>query len=200
MFYAGVLLLLLLGAFCLWSAHREYEAHSTLSHRTVIAVVALHALHAALTGFAAWHGFWRLPIPGLLAAAFGVALLAQGAGFALAAAVGFGSLRQTGGLRRDKLVCSGAYAYSRNPQSVGWMLALLGIAVLGRSGMAVMLVAIFWVIFRVYVALEEQHLERVHGDEYRQYRASTPRYFGLPKDAPYTHPESDDRHATGRSR
>jgi protein-S-isoprenylcysteine O-methyltransferase Ste14 len=180
MFYAAFLLLVLLAVFCLWRADREYEHSRRLSWTTVTAAWVLHALHAGLIGVAAFHSSWPLPIGSTLALAVGVALLAQGLGFAFAAAIGFRSVQRLAGTETDQLVCSGVYRYSRNPQSVGWMLALAGVAVLGRSGLALLLVLLFWGIFWIYAGIEERHLERVFGEEYRRYRDTTPRYLGRP--------------------
>jgi protein-S-isoprenylcysteine O-methyltransferase Ste14 len=180
MLYATLLLVAVLAVFCVWRAHREYEHPGRLSLTTVVATWLLHLLHATLVSLAAWHSTWTLPIGGTLALALGVALLAQGLGFAIAAAVGFGSVQRLAGTETDRLVCSGVYRYSRNPQSVGWMLALGGIAVLGRSGLALLLLLLFWGIFLIYAGMEERHLERVFGEEYRRYRERTPRYLGFP--------------------
>jgi protein-S-isoprenylcysteine O-methyltransferase Ste14 len=180
-FVLGFAVFVVLAGYCLWAVHHEYETRRRLSAATIGAAWALHAVHAALIAGAAWISAWPLPIGGLLGVAVGVALLLEGVGFAFAGAIGFGSLRRMSGLRDDTLVRSGAYRYSRNPQSVGWMLALLGVACLGRSGLAVALVVLFWVVLDVYVRIEERHLERLYGDDYRRYREATPRYLGRPR-------------------
>lgn len=181
MVYAAAIVLALLAGFCLWRADREYERLHRLSPTTIVAAWLLHALHAGFVGVAAWHSAWPLPVGRTLAVALGSALLAQGLGFVIAAATGFRSIRRLAGARTDRLVVAGVYRYSRNPQSVGWMLALGGIALLGRSGLALLLVLLFWGIFWIYADMEERHLERVLGDEYRRYRDATPRYLGRPK-------------------
>ena len=45
----------------------------------------------------------------------------------------------------DRLITTGPYSYSRNPQLLGWALVLLGVATAGRSGAALALTAIYWV-------------------------------------------------------
>ncbi len=77
----------------------------------------------------------------------------------------------------------GVYRYSRNPQNVGWGLVLLGVSLAGRSGAALLLTAVFFVVFRSYIPVEERHLERTFGEEYRRYRDATPRFLGLPSRA-----------------
>ena len=58
---------------------------------------------------------------------------------------------------------------------------LLGAAVAGRSGAALVLTAIYWVGCVFAIRAEEQVLERVFGEEYRKYRAAVPRYMRLPR-------------------
>ena len=43
-------------------------------------------------------------------------------------------------------------------------------------------IAVLWLpIMHLMVRGEEEHLEKVFGDAYREYREQTPRYLGLPK-------------------
>jgi protein-S-isoprenylcysteine O-methyltransferase Ste14 len=92
----------------------------------------------------------------------------------------FSSFGQLSGLEEGELVTGGVYRYTRNPQIVGWGLALLGAALAGRSAKAVGLVAVYFLIHRLYFPFEERRLERVFGAEYRHYLARTPRFLGLP--------------------
>ena len=84
-------------------------------------------------------------------------------------------------MKTDRLITTGPYAHSRNPQLLTWGLVLLGAAVAGRSGAALALTAIYWVGCVFAIRAEEQALERVFGEEYRRYRAAVPRYMRLPR-------------------
>jgi len=55
---------------------------------------------------------------------------------------------------------------------------LIGIALLRTSGMVLLLAALFWISYRMYLPSEERLLERIYGEEYRIYRSQTHRYFG----------------------
>lgn len=92
----------------------------------------------------------------------------------------FSSLGQLSGLERGDLVTGGVYHYTRNPQIVGWGIALLGAALGGRSGKALGLVAAYFLVHRLYFPFEERSLERFFGAEYRSYLARTPRFLGIP--------------------
>ncbi len=96
----------------------------------------------------------------------------------VSALVAFHSLKRMSGRKTDSLITSGIYRYSRNPQNVGWLLCLVGIACLGRSGLALFAAAIFWLGFVSYVGAEERYLAQLYGDEYAAYRETTARYFG----------------------
>jgi protein-S-isoprenylcysteine O-methyltransferase Ste14 len=84
--------------------------------------------------------------------------------------------REVGSLRT-----TGLYRYSRNPQLVGGFLFIAGYAMLWPSWKGVLWASLWLVIAQLMVRGEEAHLERVFGDEYRDYCTRTPRYLGLPR-------------------
>jgi protein-S-isoprenylcysteine O-methyltransferase Ste14 len=75
----------------------------------------------------------------------------------------------------------GLYRYSRNPQLVGSFFFIVGYAMLWPSWMGALWASLWLVITHLMVKGEEEHLEKVFGDEYRDYCQRTPRYLGLPK-------------------
>ena len=85
-------------------------------------------------------------------------------------------------MEASRLITTGIYRWSRNPQFLGWYLADLGIALAGLSGYA-LLIALLTIILGHYyiVKLEEPYLERIFGREYLEYRRKAPRYLGLPR-------------------
>jgi protein-S-isoprenylcysteine O-methyltransferase Ste14 len=91
----------------------------------------------------------------------------------------FRSLRMVLGRDPSRLVTIGLYRFSRNPQYVFYALFLLGYAMTGKSMMAYLGAALCWVVIHLTVLVEEEHLERVFGEEYRQYKRSVPRYVSL---------------------
>ncbi|PSH00504.1 MAG: hypothetical protein BRC30_03190 [Nanohaloarchaea archaeon SW_7_46_7] len=86
------------------------------------------------------------------------------------------SLKQTSGLDKD-FVEKGLYRYSRNPQVLGNLITLLGIAALLRSFQPVLLASItgLWLIMMVFS--EELWLDQEYGDEYREYWRKVPRFL-----------------------
>lgn len=161
---------------------RDYSARSTLAGPTVVLVWVAYLLHAGVTAWFAWAApLDRLGVPATPAAVVGALLFLAGAGVAGAAIATFRSFERMSGLDTSRLIDHGIYGYSRNPQNLGWGLALLGLALAGRSPSALALVALFGIVIHLYiVTMEEPYLESVYGDEFREYRRRVPRYLGVP--------------------
>lgn len=99
------------------------------------------------------------------------------------AVVGFGSMAWLGlgrsfGRNVSDLHHSGPYKYTRNPQLLGGLLMVLGVAVLWPSWYALGWVGLWGLMSQLMVLSEEEHLKAVYGDEYSQYCTRVPRYFG----------------------
>ena len=148
---------------------------------TVIAAFVAYLGPSVCSLLASWWSAWLLPLPRGLAYPLGGVLLVVGLVGYDAARREFHSLRRNWGMKTDRLIMTGPYAYGRNPQLIGWALVLLGAAIAGRSGAALALTAIYWVGCVSTMRAEEQALERVFGEEYRRYRAAVPRYMRLPR-------------------
>ena len=169
------------GFIALRRARAERARSGRVSVPTVIAALVAYLGPSVCSLLASWWSAWLLPLPRGLAYPIGGALLVVGLVGYNAARREFHSLRRNWGMRTDRLITTGPYAYSRNPQLMTWGLVLLGAAITGRSGAALALAAIYWVGCVFAIRAEEQALERVFGEEYRRYRAAVPRYMRLPR-------------------
>ncbi|ADT84375.1 methyltransferase family protein [Thermococcus barophilus] len=159
-----------------------YEKGEILPTNVAIAVWTSYILHFVLIVWASLEGLWRLPINTTVALASGLVVAAVGSIIMLLGIWEFRSFKRMSGLDTSKLVTTGIYRYSRNPQNLGLLLIFLGISLAGRSLLALLLTAAFAIGFHKYVVeLEEPYLERIFGEEYRRYKERTPRYFGRPK-------------------
>ena len=159
---------------------REYRREVTLSSSTVWAVWSFYGLLVALVVVAAASGVWDLRIPSALSIGVGLPLVAIGVVIETAGIVSMGSLARMNGTEPDRLITGGAFRYSRNPQNAGIVLAGIGAALLGDSGLALTLVAAGAIVFNIYLVFEEEHLERTFGEEYAEYKGRTPRFIGMP--------------------
>jgi protein-S-isoprenylcysteine O-methyltransferase Ste14 len=175
---ALVVLILAAGRWCQVRVEREYAAGGILSVGTVWLVWLLYALQIALVAVPAAGAWGGVPGPPLLWRALGLVWIGLGLALAAWGVASFHSFRRMNGRDTSELITSGAYRTSRNPQNTGLGCALVGVALLGPSSVALAAAALFWLMFRVYVPMEERFLEATYGARYRAYRARSHRYFG----------------------
>jgi protein-S-isoprenylcysteine O-methyltransferase Ste14 len=84
------------------------------------------------------------------------------------------------GLEGD-FITSGPYRFTRNPQYVGFIIAIVGDAILTNSWMTWVAGFLGALLFAVTPFLEEPWLTKKFGPVYEEYRRRVPRYFGFPK-------------------
>lgn len=157
-------------------ANREFAVHQRLSSAAVgYLFVTFTGLTIAIVATAIF-GMWQIPT-GSAARVGGGLLVAAGFLLYVSARWTMKSLRSTWGLTLDKLLTTGPYSFTRNPQLTGAIGLLLGVALIGRSGTAMLLVALYCAIATTWITVEERALETRFGDRYRDYRRRVPRFF-----------------------
>lgn len=173
------LLFLAFSAFALWWLRREYTKHGKLTWFGSIVHVVMFAFHGMFTGTLVM-GANAAHSPGRLLW-LGIPLMVIGFGIMLLGMDLFRKFSRWLGSKTPGLKTDGLYRYSRNPQFVGYGLAILGYILAWWTPLA-------WIGLLAYAALayavtliEEEHLTRVYGDSYREYCQRVPRYLGLPK-------------------
>ncbi len=76
------------------------------------------------------------------------------------------------------LVMDGPFRYSRNPLYLSLTAMYMGVAmVMNVLGLILPLPLILWIMQCGVIAREEDYLERKFGEEYRRYKAKTPRWL-----------------------
>ncbi len=81
----------------------------------------------------------------------------------------------------QRLVTYGAFAWCRNPLYVGNFLAWMGFTVVsGVFWFLPVAIVVFAIEYTLIVRYEEGVLESIFGQEYLEYKARTPRWFGRP--------------------
>lgn len=81
---------------------------------------------------------------------------------------------------QSSLVTSGPFRFSRNPLILGIIAIVLGIALIFESWGGVVLSLLVFLFWDMWIRkVEEKELERVFGEEYRQYKKVVPRWIGL---------------------
>lgn len=78
-----------------------------------------------------------------------------------------------------ELVETGIYRFSRNPYFLAYLLLFAAYTVLLQSYLLLAMSLLAFVLIHRMVLREERHLEVLHGERYRQYRARVPRYLFL---------------------
>lgn len=134
----------------------------------VMLMLGVHVLVSPALGVPAW-----LRVAGGVFAALGVAL-------AVVARAGFARARTNIHTfrRPDVLVTEGPFRLSRNPMYLGFVLALLGLALGLGSVSALALVVVFWLIVNSwYIPFEERVMRETFGDSYTRYARRTRRWL-----------------------
>ncbi|KAB7726452.1 DUF1295 domain-containing protein [Rudanella paleaurantiibacter] len=75
------------------------------------------------------------------------------------------------------LVTTGIFAYSRNPIFLGMLVGIGGLFLVLPNAVTLCLLGVGYVVMQLQVRLEEEFLERQHGEAYRAYRTQTRRWL-----------------------
>ena len=130
---------------------------------------------ALLWAFAPWHELLAYPVN-----LFGIPLTLLGLGLAMRGSKVFekvGTNIQTFE-KPDVLITDGLFKISRNPMYLGFVLALLGIAlVLGNLSSLLIVIAFFVITDRWYIAFEEDLMTKQFGDRYVEYSKRARRWL-----------------------
>ena len=109
---------------------------------------------------------------GAVTAAAGLVVMANGQRALVRLGTNVNPLRPT-----LALATGGVYRFTRNPMYVGVMTVLGGIALIfALDWLLLLMIPAAFVLHLGIVSREEQYLERKFGEEYRRYRARSPRY------------------------
>lgn len=77
-----------------------------------------------------------------------------------------------------KLVTNGLFKFSRNPIYIGFTISLIGVWILLGTALPIIGVLIFIVVTNnYYIPYEEQVMEKVFGNEYREYKSKVRRWI-----------------------
>lgn len=182
----GFIVWLFLTIFYLFEMKKAYVSKENISKKASISIWFMELVHTMLVAGSSFFGFWLIQIDTKISILLGMILIIIGLILMLGGMKEFGSIKKLSGLDNSKLVTTGIYKYSRNPQYLGWFITLFGISFLGHSILSFLLTFLFIVIihFRI-IKLEEPYLSRIFGNEYELYKKSTSRYFSISKKQDY---------------
>ncbi len=92
--------------------------------------------------------------------------------------VGLG-LGRSHGLQVNALRQTGLYRFSRNPQVLAFLIAMIGHLILWPTWRNLGVLILVAVLLHWMIMSEEEHLGDVFGEEYERYCERVPRYIGL---------------------
>ena len=168
-----LLLTVVVAPAALWRYREDYRRHGRTTRLGVTLLLLAWILPHCVLGFSA-----PMPVvPHGTRESIGFALM--GAGLLLCLLAMRRCPRRTlVGKDTSHLVTTGLYAVSRNPQYAAYFLFPVGYAVAVHrlwGWVGTVLVAL---VIHASARIEEEHLARAFGEEYRRYRRRTPRYLG----------------------
>ncbi len=173
---------ILLGIYVFSEVKKTYEINEVFTSKLLTLWLVMWGFYHLAVILSALYGLWLIPINKLFALTAGLILVVVGVVILAAGMINFSSLRRSCGQDISKLITTGMYRWSRNPQFIGCLIYLLGIALAGRSGLAFTLTgAAAIVIYWYTVRLAEPYLERLYGEEYIFYKSRTGRWISMPK-------------------
>lgn len=180
--YISIGISAILGIYVFSGIKKTYNKKGTYTDKLLSAWYAMWAFHHTPLILASYYGVWAIAIDKTVALAGGSVLFGIGVIILPMGMIEFRSLRRSTGQDISKLITTGIYRWSRNPQFVGWFLMLLGISLAGRSGFAFVLTGVFVIVIYLYtILLAEPYLESLYGEEYRLFKLRTARWIGIPK-------------------
>jgi protein-S-isoprenylcysteine O-methyltransferase Ste14 len=80
---------------------------------------------------------------------------------------------------KTELITYGIYSFSRNPYFFSYNLLILGFILIFPSLILMSLFIVLVIIFHKMILEEEMHLEKLHGENYLEYKSRVSRYFKL---------------------
>ncbi len=180
--YILIAISMMLGVFVFAGIKKMYAKKGTYTNKLLALWFSMWAFHHIPLVLASFYNVMGIPVNKNIALISGLILFVIGAIILAWGLIEFRSLSRSIGQDVSKLITTGIYRWSRNPQFVGWFLMLLGISLAGRSGFALMLAGVFAIVIYLYtILLAEPYLEGLYGEAYRSYKKKAARWFGIPK-------------------
>lgn len=80
----------------------------------------------------------------------------------------------------SNLITSGPFAYVRNPLYLGNITMYIGVGIMSLAAfptLTILTFIYFLIQYYLIISLEEEHLLKVYGEEYKQYKNYVPKFF-----------------------
>ena len=166
-------LAILVAAIALPYARWEYRKHGKLTLIGLLLLCAMLFVPNLMFDYA-----MNYEMPGTALDYVGVFIGLAGLILCLTGITYFRSIAKMLCIDTGELTLTGPYRWGRNPQYVGWVLFLLGFALNDWSLWCLLALLVVAISLHLLVLVEEEHLYRVFGEQYAEFRRKTPRYIG----------------------
>jgi protein-S-isoprenylcysteine O-methyltransferase Ste14 len=137
----------------------------------LIAVFAMIVLHFGFPGAVIIPPLWKL---------LGIVFIAVGITINIIADGKFHEVKTTVKpfAESSALVTSGMYGFTRNPMYLGFVLTLVGVAMLLGTLTPFAVVILFWIVMeKLFIEVEEKMLEAKFGSQWLKYKTSVRRWL-----------------------
>ena len=78
---------------------------------------------------------------------------------------------------KTKLITTGLFWYSRNPIFLWMLLSLFGLFLVTPDGATLIFLIVGYILIQIQVRLEEEFLEKQHGEKYLKYKETAKRFL-----------------------
>ena len=164
--------------FLLLKIHSDYQKETGLSKLGLVFGCFLFTMFGVVIGMAPVYSRWVFAPNSLLFIILGYAIMLTGIIIMVEAFVEFRSFKRVFTLKTDKVISTGVYRFSRNPQYLGYILFLIGFSLPYRSILAFIFIVTHIIVVEViFIQGEERYLEKKLGDEYMQYKKRVRRWL-----------------------
>lgn len=176
-------LLLVVCPFLLIKIYSDYKTKSELSKVGVVFAYIIFGLFCMTIINTTHYPKWVFAPDNILYDVFGYIFIVSGIIILAEALFEFNSYKRiffltNSGLKADKVISTGVYRFSRNPQYIAYHLLLIGYALPSMSIIPLILILIhIMIIGLIIVPGEEKYLEKILGDEYIQYKKRVRRWL-----------------------
>ena len=157
----------------------EYLKYGVLTLFGALLQLVAYGLQMVLAALSIWGSLWPYWQEYIPENWIGGALTVSGIVVCAIGMMNFRSMKRLFGRQSDQLIVLGIYRYSRNPQYIGFGLLILGFVVSHWSSTSWLAFVSYLILVAVTIWIEEQHLENLYGEAYRNYCQSVPRIIAL---------------------
>ena len=173
----SALLFLILGFLIFRRVRKDYQKYKQLTPFSSFLEFFIFTVHGFFIGLSQPLSGWFQISENIILVLLGLFLTIVGALILFLGFYDFRSFKRMVGHEVNRLITSGIYRWSRNPQLVGYGLLLLAIPLFWNSWYVLITVLLYWPVAHKMALVEEEHLKDVYGKEYIEYYEKVGRYF-----------------------